>query len=214
MIHDIEQGTEAWLKLRLGKVTASKIADLMARTKTGWGASRENYKAQLVVERLTGCVQDSYCNSAMQWGTLTEPEARQAYSEHMLCNVNEVGFVDHPTIENAGCSPDGLVDEEGLCELKCPESKTHINTLLGQAFADRYVKQALWQLACLPERQWVDLVSYDPRLPDSMRLFVQRVPRDDEHIAEIEREVTAFLAEIDETVARLNSAYAPEIVAA
>jgi putative phage-type endonuclease len=207
MIHDIEQGTDAWLRLRLGKVTASKISDMLARTQKGWGASRDSYRAQLVVERLTGQVQDTFRNASMEWGTVTEPMARDAYAQHMLCTVQQVGFVDHPRISWAGCSPDGLVDEDGLIEAKCPESKTHIATLLGSSFPDKYVKQAMWQMACLPERKWVDLVSYDPRVPEPMRLFVQRIVRDDAAIGEIEREVESFLREVDDTVAQLQSKF-------
>lgn len=214
MIHDIPQGTDAWLTLRLGKATASRMADITARTKTGFGASRESYKAQLVVERLTGQCQDTFTNAAMQWGTANEPFARTAYCEDRLCTVREVGFVEHPTIANAGCSPDGLVGEDGLTEFKCPESKTHIATLLGSSFPDKYVKQALWQMACLPERQWCDLVSFDPRMPELMRLFIQRIPRDDTAIAALEAEVAAFLAEVDETERKLRDQFQAELVAA
>jgi putative phage-type endonuclease len=207
VIHDCEQRSATWHNLRLGKLTASAIADMLARTQKGWGASRENLKAKLVCERLTGVPQETYSNAAMAWGVEHEAEAREAYQRHMLCSVVEVGFVDHPTVAWAGCSPDGLAGDDGLFEAKCPETKTHINTLLGQSFADKYVKQALWQMACLPERKWVDLVSFDPRLPETMRLFVQRVPRDDAAIAELEREVTAFLSEVDDTVAQLRARY-------
>lgn len=202
----LEQRTEAWFAARAGKVTASRIADLLARTKTGWGASRKNYAAQLVAERLTGTVEQSYCNAAMQWGTDTEPHAREAYCQHMLCSVEETGFVDHPKIAMAGASPDGLVGGDGLIEIKCPGTATHIETLLGGTVPDKYRLQMLFQMACTG-RTWCDFVSFDPRLPDSMRLFVQRVPRDDAEVAEIEREVAAFLAEIDETVERLRARY-------
>lgn len=209
----IEQGTDEWKRLRLGKVTASRISDVMARTKTGWGASRASYAAQLVTERLTGCPQDSYVNAAMAWGTATEPEARRAYEFFADRDVIQVGFIDHPTIPNAGCSPDGLIGSDGLVELKCPTSATHIDTLLNGKFADRYVKQAMWQMACTGA-SYCDLASYDPRLPERMRLFVKRVERDNEMVAEIEEAVSAFLAEIDDTVGKLLATYEPQKEAA
>lgn len=206
----MDQRSAAWFAMRAGKVTASRIADMLASTKNGWGAGRKNYLSQLVRERLTGFVEPSFCNAAMQWGIDTEAEAREAYQQHMLCTVEEVGFADHPTIPMAGCSPDGLVGEDGLVELKCPEPATHQEIILGGAFPDKYVQQALWQLACYPLRTWNDLVSYDPRWPEPMRLFIQRIPRDDERIAELERQVIAFLAEVDETVAKLLSRFGGE----
>lgn len=213
MIHDIEQGTEAWKRLRLGKVTASRMADLMARTRSGWGASRDNYRAQLVCERLTGCIQEGFTNAAMQWGTTTEPEARRAYEFHCDCDVEQVGLVDHPTIPNSAASPDGLVGDDGMVEIKCPNSATHIDHLLTGKVPEKYFLQMQWQLACTG-RAWCDFASYDPRLPETMRLFVKRVPRDAETIAELEREVSAFLAEVDETVAKLRQRYEAEALAA
>lgn len=209
----LEQRTPEWFAVRAGKVTASRIADLTAKTKTGYSTSRANYKAQLVCERLTGVPADSFTNAAMQWGIEKEPEAREAYCQHQLCAVNEIGFVHHPRFDMAGCSPDGLVAEDGLVELKCPLSATHIDILLGGSFPDKYVKQALWQMACT-ERTYCDLVSFDPRLPETMRLFIQRIPRDEQAIAELEREVEAFLAEVDVTVAELRARYERELEAA
>jgi putative phage-type endonuclease len=209
----MEQRSEAWFAARAGKVTASRISDVLARTKSGWGAGRKNYAAQLVAERLTGTVEPSYCNAAMQWGTDTEPHAREAYCQHMLCAVEEVAFVDHPTIAMAGASPDGLIGDDGLVEIKCPGTATHIETLLGGSIPDKYRLQMLFQMACTG-RQYCDFVSFDPRLPETMRLFVQRLPRDDAEIAEVEREVAAFLAEIDETVAQLRARYEQELEAA
>lgn len=205
----MEQRSDAWFQARLGKATASRIADICAKTKTGPGASRKNYLAQLVCERLTGKPAESFSNAAMQWGTDQEPFARDAYCQHMLCGVEEVGFIDHPTIPMSGASPDGLIGDDGLVELKCPNSATHIDTLLGGAFADKYVKQALWQLACTG-RAYCDLASYDPRLPERMRLFVQRIPRDEAAIKELETEVSAFLAEVEETVGKLLAQYQPQ----
>lgn len=210
---DCDQRSPEWWSARLGKATASKIADIVAKTKSGPSASRANYAAQLVCERLTGTCADSFSNSAMQWGADTEPMARDAYRLHALVEVAECGFADHPTIPMTGASPDGLVGDDGLVEIKCPNSATHISTLLGKAAPSKYHCQIQWQLACTG-RSWCDFVSFDPRLPERMQLFVQRVPRDQDLIAELEREVAAFLAEVDRTVAELEAAYEPQREAA
>ena len=204
------QGSPEWLLERCGKVTASRIADVMAKTKSGYGASRETYAAQLIAERLTGCVAASFTNAAMQHGTETEPEARRAYEFMVDCDVEQVGFVPHPTIPMAGASPDGLVGTDGLVEIKCPTTSTHIDTLLSGSVPGKYVKQMHFQMMCC-ERQWCDVASYDPRLPERMRLFVKRVERDEALITEIEAEVTAFLAEVDAKVAQLTTAYEPQL---
>ncbi len=203
---DVEQRTDAWFAARLGKVTASKIADVMARTKSGWSASRANYAAQLVTERLTGRPTEGFSNAAMQWGTETEPQARAAYEWERGAAVIEVGFFDHPTVTMSGASPDGLVGDDGLVEIKCPNSATHIATLRGEPIADKYVKQMQWQMACTG-RKWCDFASFDPRLPDAMQLHVQRVHRDDAMIAEMEAAVTEFLADVAATVADLEARY-------
>jgi putative phage-type endonuclease len=204
----IEQGTDA-----CGKVTASRIADLMAKTKSGYGASRANYAAQLIAERLTGCVAPSFTNAAMIHGTETEPEARRAYEFFVDCDVQQVGFVPHPAINMAGASPDGLVGTDGLLELKCPTTATHIETLLTGAIPDKYFKQMQFQMACT-DRQWCDFASYDPRMPERMRLFVKRVNRDAEAVGEIETEIRAFLTEIAAKVEALSTIYEPEKEAA
>lgn len=203
----IEQGSQEWLQERCGKVTASRIADLMARTKTGWGASRVNYMAQLVAERLTGCVAPSFTNAAMIHGTETEPEARRAYEFFVDRDVQQIGFVPHPSIEMAGASPDGLVGSDGLLEIKAPLTATHIETLLSGKVPEKYHLQMTFQMACAG-RSWCDYVSYDPRLPERMRLFVKRIQRDDELVATIEGEVRAFIAEVDATVAALRDKFA------
>jgi putative phage-type endonuclease len=209
----IEQGTPEWFAERCGKATASRIADLMAKTKTGWGASRANYAAQLIAERLTGCVAPSFTNAAMQHGTETEPEARRAYEFFVDRDVQQIGFAPHPTIEMAGASPDGLVGDDGLLELKCPNTATHIETLLTGNVPDKYLKQMMFQMACTG-RQWCDFASYDPRLPESMRLFVKRLHRDEAVVAEIEAEVVSFLDEVEATVAQLTELYEREKEAA
>lgn len=206
---DIEQRSAEWFAERCGKVTASKIADMMARTQKGWGASRANYAAQLVCERLTGTVEPSYTNAAMQWGNDWEPAAREDYGLLVGEFVEEVGFVHHPSIGMSGASPDGLVGDDGLVEIKCPNSATHIATLRGEPIADKYIKQMQWQMACTG-RQWCDFASYDPRLPERMRLHVIRVPRDQPMIDDIEAHVQDFLTEVAATVADLEARYLRE----
>lgn len=197
------QGSEEWRKERLGKVTASKIADVVARTKTGWGASRANYAAQLIAERLTGVPTEGFTNAAMQHGTATEPEARAAYAFLTDSEVAEVGFVPHSTIPMSGASPDGLVGEDGLIEIKCPNTATHLETLLGAEIDGKYVKQMQWQMACTG-RKWCDFVSFDPRLPVELQIKVQRLQRDQALIDSLEKDVADFLAEIAGKVAALE----------
>lgn len=203
---EIVQGTDAWKQIRLGKVTASRVADVIARTKSGWGASRANYMGQLIAERLSGVCTEGFTNAAMQHGTEYEPEARRAYEFRHDVDVAQIGFVPHPTIAAAGASPDGLIGDLGLVEIKCPATHTHIETLLGQKVPEKYRTQMLWQLACTG-RAWCDFASFDPRMPESMRLFVARVHRDDEAIAQLEKDVSEFLAELDAKLAQLQAAY-------
>jgi putative phage-type endonuclease len=198
----IEQGTPEWFAQRIGKVTASRIADIMAKTKTGVSASRGNYLAQLVAERLTGQAADSFKSGAMQHGTETEPMARMAYETETGQMVTEVAMIQHPKIEMAGASPDGLVGEDGLVEIKCPNTSTHIATLMADKAPSGYMAQMQWQMACTG-RAWVDFVSFDPRMPEDMQMFIKRVPRDEKLIAEYEAEVIKFLAEVQDTVDKL-----------
>lgn len=202
----IEQGTQEWLQQRLGKLTASRIADALARTKTGWGASRANLMAALVAERLTGVSQDSYTNGAMQWGIDTEPKAKAAYEFRNDIDIAPAGFVPHPRIAMSGASPDGYVGDDGLIEIKCPNIATHIETLLGAEIDGRYVKQMQWQMACTG-RAWCDFASFDPRLPPEMQLHVRRVHRDDKLISEMEVEASVFLEQVAARVERLQALY-------
>ena len=202
MIEMMDQGTDEWFTIRIGKVTASRVADVIAKTKTGYSASRDNYMAQLVCERLTGQKGESFSNAAMQHGTETEPLARAAYEALQDVLVDEVGFVPHPTIEMAGASPDGLVGDDGLLEIKCPNTATHIETLLSQSVPGKYNTQMQFQMACTG-RQWCDFVSFDNRLPAELQLFVKRVPRDEVFIRLIEAEIVQFLAELDDKINKL-----------
>ena len=201
---EVEQRSNEWFALRLGKVTASRVADLMAKTKTGYSATRENYMAQLVVERISNSQAESFTNAAMQWGTDQEPYARAEYEATQGVMVEEVGFVPHPTIEWAGASPDGLVGDDGCVEIKCPNTATMIETLLSQKVPGKYITQMQFQMACTG-RKWCDYVSFDPRMPAKAQMFVRRVDRDDEYIAEIEAEIVKFLAEVDSQVQKLNA---------
>ena len=203
MIEKVEQGTPEWFAARLGNVTASRVADVIAKTKSGYSASRENYMAQLICERMTGTVAESYTNAAMAWGTETEPLARAAYESLADVLVDEVGYIAHPTIERAGASPDGLIGLFGLLEIKCPNTATHIDTLISEKVPTKYITQVQWQMSCTG-RTWADFVSFDPRLPSGLQMFVKRVEFDAEYVAMLKEEVIKFLAELDAKISKLN----------
>ena len=198
----MEQRTDEWFAARIGKVTASRVADVIAKTKSGYGVGRANYLADLVVERLTGQKAQGFSNAAMEWGTQTEPQARAAYSAKTGILVEEVGFIDHPTVAMSGASPDGFA-EEGLIEVKCPNTSTMLEYILDGKPPQKYVTQMQWQMACT-DRPWCDFVSFDPRLPERLQLLVVRVPRDDDYIAMLETEVKKFLAELDDNLNKLE----------
>ena len=204
---DVVQGSDAWRQMRLGKVTASRVVDVAVKTKTGgWGASRANYQAELIAERLSGVPAEKFTNAAMQWGTENEAAARREYGYRQGVSVEEVPFVPHPRILLSGASPDGLVGADGLVEIKCPNTATHIDTLLAGTVPGKYVTQMQWQMACT-ERQWCDFVSYDPRLPDDMAFFCKRVERDQLYITQLEEMVAEFLAELDAKVEALTNKF-------
>ena len=207
---NVSQGSAEWHQMRLGKVTASRVADVVAKTTKGYSASRANYAAQLITERLTGQPTEGFTNAAMQWGPDQEPEARAAYEYYRAEEVEQIAFINHPNIADAGASPDGLVGVDGLVEIKCPNTATHIETLTGRAAPAKYITQMQWQMACTA-RMWCDFVSYDPRLPESMRFFCVRVERDDELIRELEAEVVAFLKDVRAKVDELKRIYEPEL---
>ena len=198
----MEQRSAEWYAARLGKVTASKVADVVARTRTGYAASRANYMAQLVCERLTGKPTEGFSNAAMEWGVEQEAAARDAYSARVGELVTEVGFIDHPTIKMAGASPDGIVGA-GIVEIKCPSTATHIEYLFEREPPQKYFYQMQWQMACTGA-DWCDWVSYDPRMPENLQLLVVRIPRDTDCITLLEKEVSEFLAELDVKVAKLK----------
>lgn len=204
-----EQQTPEWFADRLGKVTASRLSDVMAKTRTGYSATRNNYMTQLVLERVTNSRAEGYTNAAMAWGTEQEPFARAAYEAHTGQMVDEVGFIPHPEIEGTGASPDGLVGDDGMVEIKCPSSSTALECWLtkaqgGDPVDAKYYAQMQWQMRCA-DRSWCDYVVFDPRMPAKAQLFVHRVNRDEKFIAEAEDEVITFLTELDIKVESLKS---------
>lgn len=190
----IEQGSIEWKMLRAGNATASRIADIVAKTKSGYSTSRDNYMTELVIERF-GVISEGFINTAMQHGTDCEPFARATYEGLNSTMVTQIDYVPHPTIKRAGASPDGLVDD-GLLEIKCPNSTTHFNYLIANEVPEKYKPQMAWQMACTGAK-WCDFVSFDNRVPDDLQYFEIRYHRDDVYIEHLEQEVTKFLAEVE-----------------
>ena len=192
----VQQGSQEWFALRAGKVTASRVADILAKTKTGPSASRQNYLIELALQRTTGIIQESYTNAAMEWGTQTEPQARVAYEVNTNNFVDQVAFIDHPNIAWFGCSPDGLVSDRGLVEIKCPNSATHWEYFKAKKAPNKYVIQMQAQMA-VTGRDWCDFISFDPRMPDRSQLLIAQVPKDSEFILFMEAEIKQFLSEVE-----------------
>ncbi len=199
--------------MRAGKLTASKVALALTKTKSGWCASRENVMVEMAVERLTGNAQESYTTTAMQWGKDTEPLARSAYCYETGRWVEEVAFIDHPRLDMAGASPDGIIYDTqhdvgktilGLVEIKCPNTATHIKFLTGGDIPKKYVWQMQWQMACIGA-PWCDYVSFDPRMPEGLQIKIKRVEKDEALIAKLESDAAEFLAEVDRMVKKLES---------
>lgn len=206
LIINFPQGSQEWRVARAGRVTASRVADVLAKTKTGPGASRANYLAELVAERLTGLPTDGYVNAAMQHGTENEPKARQLYELLHDVEVRQVGLVRHSTMEGFAASPDGLVGDH-LIEIKCPQTATHLDYLLTEKVPGKYFTQMQAQMACCPRAEYCDFISYDPRLSGDMQLWTQRVYRDEKFIRDMEAAIASFLDEVAETVAKLQAKY-------
>lgn len=203
---NIEQGSSEWFEARLGKITASRVSDVLATGRNGSESlTRKKYRNELIRERLTGKRLEGYTNAAMERGTLLEPIARAAYEVKYNVFVEQVHFVNHPVINNAGASPDGLIDIDGLIEIKCPNPETHIDYILsdGQSLKARYFDQVQWQLACT-NRFYCSLVSFDPDMIDELQLCVVNIDRDNEYIAKMEAEVIKFDNEITETILKLK----------
>ena len=195
----VQQGTPEWHQLRLGKVTASRVADILAKTKTGPSASRNNYLIELALQRVTKTIEESYTNAAMEWGTQTEPQARVAYEVKTGNFVDQVAFIDHPTIAGFGCSPDGIVATDGLIEIKCPNSATHWSYIKANEPPNKYFIQMQAQMA-VTGAKWCDFVSFDPRMPERSQLLIVHVPIDREFILFMEPEIKQFLSEVDKEV--------------
>ena len=213
MNEQLIQGSPEWLQARVGKVTASRIKDILAKIKSGEAAARRDYRMQIVCEWLT-CVSqdDTFENAAMRWGTLKEPEAREVYRAVTGYTVKETGLVDHPVIRYAAASPDGIIvnpDADmfgmGLVEIKCPKTATHVNWMLAGVVPPEHVPQMTWQLACCPWAKWVDFMSYDPRLPQKHQKFLVRLERDENAVAQIEAEVRGFLAECEDMMKKIEA---------
>lgn len=194
--HEVEQGTEEWHQLRIGSLTASRIFDALKQTKSGqWAASRKDYRTELVVERLTNASPHYFVSYEMQWGTDHEPDAAFFYGAVRQEHPQQCGVFEHPTIKHALASPDRLIGDDGLIEIKCPKSATHVDTLLNEYIPIEYQMQIDWQLACTG-RKWCDFVSFDPRMPSHCRIYIERHHRNDAAIEAIENQVTGFLSEV------------------
>jgi len=193
----IEQGTPEWRLLRIGKPTASRFKDVLAK---GKGITRAGYMMQLAAEAVTDTYEDGYTNSAMQWGTETEPMARMAYEFETNSEVEQVSFI---TNDIAGYSPDGLVLENGAIEIKCPKTTTHLETILSGKMPSEHMPQVqggLW----IAEREWLDFISFDPRIKSDKKMFKIRVYRDEEYIKNLENEVTIFVNELNELIKKVS----------
>ena len=199
----MEQRTEEWFAARLGKVTASKMNDVLAKIKSGEAAMRKNYKMQLATERLTGKQTDFYMNQAMQDGIDREDTARQIYEIVRDIKVEQVGFIDHPVIEMAGASPDGLLPDNGILEIKCTIETTHTTNLLERVLPSRYQAQVQWQMACC-NANYANFVSYNPNFEPKLQLIYVEVERDEDYIAMLEEEVNTFITEVDDIVNQLR----------
>lgn len=200
---EFAQGSPEWLAARVGLVTASRVSDVIAKTKSGPSASRAGYMGELVAERLTGqSAASEFTNDDMRRGIELEPAARFAYEVSTGSVVSEVGLVLHPNMQ-AGASPDGLVGADGLIEIKCPRTHVHIEYLLSGKPPVKYLPQMAWQIICTG-RQWCDFVSFDPKMPENLRLFVVRYTPDAGYLRELEGEVAALIAEVDAKVEQLG----------
>jgi putative phage-type endonuclease len=211
----MKQQSAEWFSARLGKVTASKIDDIMVKSKYGESQYTKKYKLQLVTERLTNKVVAVFMNSAMAHGVEYEDEARVEYANKMKLligkDVREVGFIDHPSINMSGASPDGLVDfpngdKDGLIEIKCPQPMTHTETLETGVIAKKHIHQMQWQMACTGKK-WCDFVSYHPDFPKEYQLFIKRVERDNDLISRCEVDVINFLKEVDDKIKTIKEKF-------
>ena len=201
---DYEQGSAEWFQARCGRITASRIADVMAQNKNGsWSSRRIDYMWELAEERITGQCIAKYVNAAMQWGTETEPEAREFFEGRYDLEVEQTGFILHPEMDYAGASPDGLIGADAIIEIKCPTTKTMLQTLNDNLPDERYVLQCQWQMACTNSR-YAWLVYFDPRLDDSMCMKRFYIERDFALITKIENFVHDFNTQINDTILKIK----------
>ncbi len=200
----MEQRSPEWFAARCGKVTASRLYDVMARTKSGYAASRQNYMAELICQRLTGKPEEGFTNAAMMRGTELEPVAREMYALNEFdAVISEVGLIDHPTIAGFAASPDGIVNDDGLIEIKCPNTWTHLQTLKTGVPKYQYLLQMHAQMMCTG-RKWCDFVSFDDRLPPELAYFKTRINFDEVLAEEIEQEVVKFLTELETEIQNIT----------
>ncbi|EAN0332865.1 YqaJ viral recombinase family protein [Salmonella enterica] len=198
------QRSPEWFAARCGKVTASRLYDVMTRTKSGYAASRQNYMAELICQRLTGKPEEGFTNAAMMRGTELEPVAREMYALNEFdAVISEVGLIDHPTIAGFAASPDGLVNDDGLIEIKCPNTWTHLQTLKTGVPKRQYLLQMHAQMMCTG-RKWCDFVSFDDRLPPELAYFKTRINFDEVQAEEIEQEVVKFLTELETEIQNIT----------
>ena len=208
IILDVEQGTERWAQERCGRITASRCGEVIATTKKGEAAARRDYRTELIIERLTGVPVAQYVSREMQWGLFQEPFARAMYEITRGIEVDQAGFVVHPHIPYFGCSPDGLVGDDGMIQIKCPNTTTHLAWWMAGAIPLEHIPQMLAELA-VTGRRWVDFVSFDPRLPERLQLFVRRYTRDEKHVASMETEVVHFNGELEGAIKALPAGPQP-----
>lgn len=198
------QRSPEWFAARCGKVTASRLYDVMTRTKSGYAASRQSYMAELICQRLTGKPEEGFTNAAMMRGTELEPVAREMYALNEFdAVISEVGLIDHPTIAGFAASPDGLVNDDGLIEIKCPNTWTHLQTLKTGVPKRQYLLQMHAQMMCTG-RKWCDFVSFDDRLPPELAYFKTRINFDEVLAEEIEQEVVKFLTELETEIQNIT----------
>ena len=202
----ILQGSQEWRIARCGSLGGSRFHEAIAKTKSGWGASRANLAADLVIERLTGAPVEKFVSDAMRAGTENEPKARTLYEFMTNRQVKTVGIIKHPSIANAHYSPDGIIADDGLIEIKAPQPATHLKTLLSETIDHKYHVQMMWGMA-VTGRQWCDFISFCDLLPGNMNLFIKRVHRDAVMIAELEHEARVFLKEVDDTISQLTAKF-------
>ena len=204
---NLTQNTPEWLVCRKGRITASRCDALVRRLKNGnYSADRTNYLWELVVEHLSGRATDRYVTQEMEWGIEQQPFAEAAYEMKTGVTVEPIGLVVHPEMDYFAASPDGLLDDDGLIEIKCPTTRTHLEWLKAGDIPEEYIPQMTAQMACMPERQYCDFVSFDPRLPFGMQLFIRRYHRDKERIAQMEQEVAKFSGELAFVLMELSGA--------